>query len=194
MVAATVTFPLPHVEHATTVNFSWERMRLRPCTDEAPNWHRDTRKKSLSQQKTRPIAYVQWHLDSAVLLAVSCIDRMNGIDGNEMNLASQSANSGRLQNPLSFYIESDRFEDFWASDWFEGILEAPDLRNHEKRYKNDWILTFVTKSLCFLMFSDTYVKNVVISLDVCKKCSVTWLELLKKRVNSYGFLAFLKWP
>ena len=51
---------------------------------------------------------------------------MNGIDGNEMNLASQSANSGRLQNPLSFYIESDRFEDFWASEWFEGILEAPD--------------------------------------------------------------------
>ena len=63
-------------------------------------------RKKLSQQKTRPIAYIQRHLHSAVLLAVSCIDRMNGIDGNEMNLASQSANSGRLQNPLSFYIES----------------------------------------------------------------------------------------
>ena len=70
------------------------------------------------------------------MLAVSCIGRMNGIDGNEMNLTSQSANSGRLQNPLSFYIESDRFEDFWASEWFEGIVKAPELRNQEKRYKN----------------------------------------------------------
>ena len=73
------------------------------------------------------------------MLAVSCIDRMNGIDGNEMNLASQSANSGRLQNPLSFYIiESDRFKDFWASEWFEGILEASFFNTVELMLTSDF--------------------------------------------------------
>ena len=33
----------------------------------------------------------------------------------------------RLQIPLSFYLKSDRFGDFWASEWFEGILKPPDL-------------------------------------------------------------------
>ena len=42
----------------------------------------------------------------------------------------------------------------------------------------------MTKSLCFLRFFNTFIKNVVISLNVCKKCSVTWLELLKKQWNS----------
>ena len=131
-----------------------------------------------------------------------------------MHSASKSASSGRHKVHVRFYLKSDRFghfwasgrfecirsdfgtcraaETFWASEWFEGILKAPELRNHEKRCKNLWIWAFVTKSLCFLWFFNTFIKNVVISLDVCKKCSVTWLELLKKHVNSCGFLAFLK--
>ena len=57
----------------------------------------------LSQQKTRPIACIQRHLHSAVLLDVSCIDRMHDIDGNETHLARKSASSGRRKIPLRFH-------------------------------------------------------------------------------------------
>ena len=83
---------------------------------------------------------------------------MDRIDHKEMHSASKSASSGRHKIHVRFYLKSDRFghfwasgrfecirsdfgtcraaETFWASEWFEGILKAPDLRNHEKRYKN----------------------------------------------------------
>ena len=84
--------------------------------------------------------------------------RMDGIDLKEMHLASKTASSGRHKIHVRFYLKSYRFgyfwasgrfecirsdfgtcraaETFWASEWFEGILKAPELRNHEKRYKN----------------------------------------------------------
>ena len=114
--------------------------------------------------------------------------------------------SGRFECIRSDFGTCRAAETFWASKWFEGIytssdvfttlywfegiLKAPELWNHEKRHKNTWIWAFVTKSLCFLRFFNTFIKNVVISLDVCKKCSVTWLELLKNQMNSVVFLHF----
>ena len=95
------------------------------------------------------IAYIQWHLHSAVLLDVSCIDRMNGIDGNEMHLASKSASSGRRKIPLSFYLKSDRFGDFWASEWFEGILRPPELWNHQKALENSWNMSICCRIIVF---------------------------------------------
>ena len=80
---------------------------------------------------------------------------MDGIDHKEMHLASKSASSGRHEIHARFYLKNYRFgyflvsgrfecirndfgtcraaETFWASEWFESILKAPELRNHEKR-------------------------------------------------------------
>ena len=46
---------------------------------------------------------------------------MDDIDGTEMHAASKSASSGRRKFPIAFYLRTDRFGDFWASEWFEGI-------------------------------------------------------------------------
>ena len=67
------------------------------------------------------IAYIQWHLHSAVLLDASWIDRMDGIGNKEMHLASKSASSGRHKILVRFYLKSDRFGDFWASGRSESI-------------------------------------------------------------------------
>ena len=46
---------------------------------------------------------------------------MDDIDGTEMHAASKSASSGRRKIPIAFYLKTDRFGDFWASEWFESI-------------------------------------------------------------------------
>ena len=46
---------------------------------------------------------------------------MDDIDSTKMHVASKSASSGRRKIPIAFYLKTDRFEDFWASEWFEGI-------------------------------------------------------------------------
>ena len=115
-----------------------------------------TRWEQLSQQKTRPIAYIQWHLHSAVLLAVSCIDRMNGIDGNEMNLASQSANSGRLQNPLSFFskvIDLKTFGPPSGSKVSSRPLSSEIMKNVTKMLEYSHLWQNHCVSLCFVIHS-----------------------------------------
>ena len=132
-------------------------------------------KKILSQQQTRPIAYIQWH-----------------IDNKEINLASKSTDLDKRKIPIAFYLKSDRFGDVWASEWFEGILRPPELWNHEKSIENTqkyW--QFLIKSLYFLRFFDVSVKNVNISLDVCKKCSVTWMELFIFGIKTCRFFILL---
>ena len=60
------------------------------------------------------------------------MDRMDDVDNKDMHLASKFASSGRRKIHVGFYLKSDRFGDFSASEWFESILRPPELWNREK--------------------------------------------------------------
>ena len=73
-----------------------------------------------------------------MLLDASWIDRMDGIDHKEMHLASKSASSGRHKIHVRFYLKSDRFGDFWASEWSQGFrsdfgTSRRDLHAHDMK-------------------------------------------------------------
>ena len=109
-------------------------------------------RRTLSQQQTRPIAYIQWHLHNAVLLGAAWMDCMDDIDNKEINLASKSTDLDKRKIPIASYLKSDRFGHVWASEWFEGILRPPELWNQWKiirKHTKYW--QFLTKSLYFLM-------------------------------------------
>ena len=63
---------------------------------------------------------------------------------------------------------------------------------HNKYSEVYIFLKSINFSQVFQQFRDHDIENLNISLDVCKKWSVTPMELLKNSENPYVFLMFLK--
>ena len=138
-------------------------------------------------------------------MTVTCILPLHYLDGRINTLAESSpamnvrvrvaqAATGREGSRAELRTITWQLVDqliFWASEWFESILKTLDLRNHEQHYKHKWKWAFVTTSLCFLTSFNTFIKNVVISLDGCKKCSVTSMELFNNIEIPVRFLILL---
>ena len=130
----------------------------------------------LFQQKLRPIAYIQWHRHSAVLLDASWIDRMDGIDNNEIKCCSVT--------------RMEKFKSIWTHTYVVCVLLLLKwwLSTIAKKHVDFCRFCSVTpmallKFMYILVFFDTFemvtFKNSEKPERFFRFCSVTPMALLK---------------